>query len=152
LAHLVRIGIAHSVPLAATSLAACISAADFPFYTVQLISSQQAWRFERTQQPYGTRQAKYGDSHHCEGHAVTESGIMKMIRMSEVNTETSWSSVTRELARRLALISDRLSKEELSAIVELAALSYQKARAEYQASVAYDLLLLRLKAKTPKRD
>lgn len=83
---------------------------------------------------------------------MTESGIMKMIRMSEVNIETSWSSVTRELAKRLAAIGDRLTDEELAAVIDLAALSYQKARAEYQASVAYDLLLLRIQGKTPKKE
>jgi hypothetical protein len=86
------------------------------------------------------------------GQAVTESGIMKMIRMSEVNLDTSWSSVTRELAKRLAAVGDRLTDEELTAVIELAALSYQKARAEYQASVAYDLLLLRMQGKTPKKE
>jgi hypothetical protein len=75
-----------------------------------------------------------------------------MIRMSEVNIETSWSSVTRELAKRLAAIGDRLTDEELAAVIDLAALSYQKARAEYQASVAYDLLLLRIQGKTPKKE
>lgn len=83
---------------------------------------------------------------------MTESGIMKMIRMSDVNIDTSWSSVTRELARRLAAVGDRLTDEELTSLIELAALSYQKARAEYQASVAYDLLLLRLQGKTQKKD
>ncbi|RJF97913.1 hypothetical protein [Noviherbaspirillum saxi] len=77
--------------------------------------------------------------------------IMKIIKGYEANVDASWTTMVREHARCLSSIANKLSAEELAGLIEVAAASYQKARQEYQASVEYDLLVLRLNAEAAKR-
>ncbi|WP_151636626.1 hypothetical protein [Noviherbaspirillum aerium] len=82
---------------------------------------------------------------------MTPADIMKIIRTYEASSDTSWTTMVREHAKSLASVSDRLSPQEMEKLVEIAAASYHKAKNEYQASVEYDLLILRLNAQMEKR-
>ncbi|MEC4719501.1 hypothetical protein RY831_10085 [Noviherbaspirillum sp. CPCC 100848] len=82
---------------------------------------------------------------------MTPADIMKIIRTYEASSDTSWTTMVREHAKCLASVSDRLNPQEMEKLVEIAAASYHKAKNEYQASVEYDLLVLRLNAQMEKR-
>jgi len=77
--------------------------------------------------------------------------IMKVIKGYEASVDASWTTMVREHAKCLSAVSDRLTAAELASLLEIAAASFQKARIEYQASVEYDLLILRINAETQKR-
>ncbi|MFC7517117.1 hypothetical protein ACFQUU_19075 [Herbaspirillum sp. GCM10030257] len=87
----------------------------------------------------------------CKEETMSPAEIMKVIKGYEASVDASWTTMVREHAKSLSAVSDRLTAGELASLIEIAAASYQKARQEYQASVEYDLLILRINAEAQKR-